>query len=438
MAEEVQGVNYIRRIPPELIAIVVDYVGLAEPFYSDRAVRRTLGNLRVFRIFREEAARVMFHEFVYRIHMDPTQWSYRGEFKFGRYVKKLLVTTIEYDYEDWDMEGFSTRLDKSCDDDHPLNDQDHYDQAFEVYTEFRNDHLDLLAGDECLAQLTHLLSSMPNVEQVVLTGDRCSIYDLDDTYQEAYCECQLSGCSVASKEHEILTVTPRAGLTDLGSEHFLMLMSALLTAQLPVKELVVASRDYPGDGDTALDYEILDLPPIQMARTMAVFSHFTKLELEITADYLGHMGLDLLNGDTRNSSPIARLISHAKDLTHLRLTFKVVDISGEWGDFESVMFGCVLPKLKSCNLTAWNFHPRTLLDFIQHSPGLTQLKLKNCPIIHADISHVRKRLHRLLPHLTYEQMTRNELGSQWETINGGSWICEGRLRRSDIFRWNRE
>ena len=33
MAEEVQGVNYIGRIPPELIAIVVDYVGLAEPFY---------------------------------------------------------------------------------------------------------------------------------------------------------------------------------------------------------------------------------------------------------------------------------------------------------------------------------------------------------------------------------------------------------------------
>ena len=122
MAEEIQGVNYIRRLPPELIAIIVKYVGLAEPMYSDMAVRRTLGNLHFTEIFREQAARLLFQEFVYRIHMDPTQWSNRGDFKFGPYVKKLLVTTIEYDYEDGDMEGFSTLLDQCCDDDHPLND----------------------------------------------------------------------------------------------------------------------------------------------------------------------------------------------------------------------------------------------------------------------------------------------------------------------------
>ena len=51
------------------------------------------------------------------------------------------------------MEGLPAVLDKSREDNHPLKDQHHYDQAFDVYPKFRNDHLNLLAGEELLGSL---------------------------------------------------------------------------------------------------------------------------------------------------------------------------------------------------------------------------------------------------------------------------------------------
>ena len=69
--------------------------------------------------------------------------------------------TIEYDHEAWNTKGFSGMLDESCDDNHPLKDQDHYDQAFDMYNNFRNDHL--IAGMQAARTLSLNTSTHGNV-----------------------------------------------------------------------------------------------------------------------------------------------------------------------------------------------------------------------------------------------------------------------------------
>ncbi|KAL8752994.1 MAG: hypothetical protein Q9199_005361 [Rusavskia elegans] len=390
------GVDHLTPIPPEIKKMIVGYVGTDGPRFPHNAGRETLRDLRFFRIFNDAATRLLFSKLIFRAHMKPVDFMKRQKFTFGHYVKTLFVTTIEYEYEDWDLAGFCAMIDCS---DHPLlDDLDHHKQAFDIYTQLRNDHLDSLAAKDCLAHLTSLLSSMPKLQKVVLTGDQRAIGNYKEVYTKDYCKCKLRSCSEPSEDHWVLANGPRAGLRELGKEHFLMLMSALSTTTAPVTELEVAS----GDEANALNYRVLNLSPARMIHTVDVLSCLTKLSLEFFADEVEPMDLATLDGSTTESSPIARILSHADDLEHLELHIETEHGSKQKGDFKTIMLGCLLPSLKTCLLQDWNVEAEDLLNFLHGSPHLTELCLARCNFTVGTLDSVLDVLRRSKPYLSVE------------------------------------
>ncbi|KAI4271152.1 MAG: hypothetical protein LQ337_006207 [Flavoplaca oasis] len=276
---------------------------------------------------------------------------------------------------------------------HPIMDDDHEEQGFDTYCELANEHLKTLEAEVCPAHLTDLLRSMPHLQKVILTGDQ---RELLRNYRVDYWDCNLSGCTESEEDHELLAVAPRAGLLDLGCEHLQMLIKALSDADSPVQELLV----YGKQPTMALDHHALNMPATHLQYAMNVFSRLKSLELDISAIY--DMADIELPGFTKGSSPIARVLSYAKKLQYLRLTIEEDCYGHDMGDFKTIMLGCVLPNLKACTIGCWALEVEDLLNFLQESPKLDQLRLFHIAYKSRSVGDVLKVLGQHRPSLVVE------------------------------------
>ncbi|KAL8848653.1 MAG: hypothetical protein Q9221_006327 [Calogaya cf. arnoldii] len=395
------GVNRVKLLSPKIKNMIVGFVGTTGPrhYFEQNEMRETLRNLRHVREFTDAATRLLFSDLNYRAHMQPAEWSKRQPFAFGHHVKTLFVTIIEYEYGEDDYswvaamtECYAVRHDERLGDDH------HFKQAFGIYTQLRNDHMEGSEEGDCLAQLACLLTLMPNLEKVVLTGDHRAVDSQEHFHRQHYSHCELLDCEVEDKrDHGALYISPKAGLHALGSKHFLALMSALSTTRAPVKELEVSSR-YIGD---ALDYRVLDFWTSRMHHTEDVFSRLTRLNLDFLADEKDPMDLNNLTNSTALMSNNADTLSQAKNLKHLELHIIQDDQSDQQGDFKTMMLGCDLPNLESCVLQGWNVEAKDLLGFLHRSPKLIDLHLA-CRFTVGTLDFVLDELRRSKRSLTVE------------------------------------
>ncbi|KAL8877720.1 MAG: hypothetical protein Q9192_008614, partial [Flavoplaca navasiana] len=134
--------------------------------------------------------------------------------------------------------------------------------------------------------------------------------------------------------------------------------------------------------------------------TMNVFSRLKSLELDISA--IDDMADIELPGFTKGSSPIARVLSYAKKLQYLRLATEEDWLGHDIGDFKTIMLSCVLPNLKLCTIGCWALEAEDLLDFLQGSPKLDQLRLFHIAYKSGSVDDILKVLGQRRPSLVVE------------------------------------
>ncbi|KAL9627928.1 MAG: hypothetical protein Q9204_006232 [Flavoplaca sp. TL-2023a] len=399
-------VNHMRRLPQEIKSFIVEfatsdlevprdlgpnYVGQPEK-RAKKTQREALAKLRLVRPLKEAAESFLFREITVQAFMTAQEWS-THPFTCGIHVRTLKMATIEYEDLSFDEYYLQTLGYYRSGPEHPIMDDDHEKQGFDTYCELANEHLKTLEAEVCPAHLTALLRSIPHLQKVILTGDQ---RELLRNYRVDYWDCNLSGCTESEENHELLAVAPRAGLLDLGSDYLQILIKALSDAESPVQELAV----YGEQSTMALDHHALNMPETHLQYTMNVFSRLESLELMISAVY--DMADIELPGFTKGSSPIARVLSYAKKLQYLRLTTEEDWLRHDMGDFRTIMLGCVLPNLKACTIRCWTLEAEDLLDFLQGSPKLDQLRLFHIAYKSGSVDDVLKVLGQRRPTLVVE------------------------------------
>ncbi|KAL8883257.1 MAG: hypothetical protein Q9192_007310 [Flavoplaca navasiana] len=345
------GINHMRRLTQEVKSLIVEfavsdlevlrdlgpnYVGEPEK-RAKKTQREALAKLRLVRPLKKAAESFLLREIPVQAFMTAQEWS-ANTFTCGIHVKTLKMATIEYEdlnFDEYHLQAF--RYYRSGPE-HPIMDDDHEEQGVDTYCELANEHLKTLEA-----------------KKVVLTGDQ---REKLRNYHVDYWDCNLSGCAESEENHELLAVAPRAGLLALGCEYLQMLIKALSDAESPVQELAV----YGEQSIMALDHHALNMPETHLQYTMNVFCRLKSLELDISASY--DMADIELPGFAKGSSPIARVLSYAKQLQFLRLATEEDWYGHDMGDFKTIMLGCMLPNLKSCTIGCWALEAEDLLDFL--------------------------------------------------------------------------
>ncbi|KAI4232006.1 MAG: hypothetical protein L6R40_007536 [Gallowayella cf. fulva] len=320
-------------------------------------------NVRIVSKSLEEAVTpILFSELTIRAHMTASEWSQRPSFAaLGFKVKTLYITTVEYQYPSVELSEELNALDE-C----PSKDTPHLQQAHDIYQELRVVHGENLGSGDFLAHLSVLLSSMPQLHKVVLTGDSRAMYD---TYQELYRICGLPGCeSVTPEDHEKLAIPPRAGLLTLATTHLQLLMSALSAARAPIEELSLGDDDV----DMAIEWLAVQIPSSRLHHTIDVLSKLKKLRLNVWAPWDTAWNDDISLNNVASFS--ASTLSYAKNLLHLRVRGNW-DPADDLGDFDRLLGGCTLPNLRTCVLSGLRGTLKALLNFLEACPYLTQLTL---------------------------------------------------------------
>ncbi|KAL8885553.1 MAG: hypothetical protein Q9215_006607 [Flavoplaca cf. flavocitrina] len=330
--------------------------------------REALKNLRaVSKCWNEVATPIFFSEFTYRIHTTPAEWSVRVKFDKGALVKKLNLTTIEF--EALDREQYEHLMSPRTRNDQPEQRDEILRKAYSVYWKIRNSHVELLRRPDCLANLTSLMASMTNLMEVNLTGDCRAIHEFYP-YSKGYNHCKMLGCDPGLpadkfRNHKCLNVSPRAGLFDMGTTHLQMLLSAVARVKSPFSELRI--ENILGGG---IRYHTLDIPPT--INNLAVFSRLAKLYL-VFEDGIPSLPSTVAVAE-QYISCIARTLSYASNLRHLSLDLQYFCYD-KYVEADYVLRGCKLPELLTCELSYSSAKDATLASFIRGCPKLSHLTI---------------------------------------------------------------
>ncbi|KAL9627927.1 MAG: hypothetical protein Q9204_006231 [Flavoplaca sp. TL-2023a] len=353
--------------------------------------REALKNLRVVsKCWDEVATPILFSEFTYRIHTTPAEWSARIKFERGALVKKLNLTTIEF--EAWDHEDYEHLVTPRTQDDEAEHRDEILRKAWAVYQTIRNDHMKLLRRPDCLANLTSLMASMTNLLEVKLTGDCRAIHEFYP-YSKGYNHCKLLGCDPGPpadkfRNHKCLNLSPGAGLFDMGATHLQILLSAVARVKSPFSELRIENLLGGGIG-----YHTLDIPPT--INNLAVFSRLSKLYL-VFEDGIPSLPSTVAVAE-QYISCVARTLSYASNLRHLSLDLRYF-CNDTYEESDFVLRGSKLPELLTCELSYSSAKDATLASFIRGCPKLSHLMLRHygdglqddCPN-NEDFDHVLNR-----------------------------------------------
>ncbi|KAI4271153.1 MAG: hypothetical protein LQ337_006208 [Flavoplaca oasis] len=337
---------------------------------ADSIPREALKNLRVVsKCWNEVATPIIFSEFTYRIHTTPAEWASRIKFERGALVKKLNLTTIEF--EAWDRESYEDRLTHSARRAEPEHRHKYLRKAYAAYQKIRRDHLELLRKRDCLDNLASLLESMTNIVEVKLTGDCRAIHEFYP-YSKEYNHCKLLGCNPDPpvdkfRNHKCLNVSPRAGLFDMGTTHLQILLSAVARVKSPFSELRI--ENLSGGG---IPYHTLDIPPT--VNNLAVFSRLAKLYL-VFDDGMPSLPSKAAVAE-QYISCVAQTLSYASNLRHLNLDLQDLYYD-TYVEPDYVLHGCKLPELLTCELSYSSAKDAPLASFIRGCPKLSHLTIQD-------------------------------------------------------------
>ncbi|KAL8992624.1 MAG: hypothetical protein Q9169_006956 [Polycauliona sp. 2 TL-2023] len=338
------------------------------------------------------ASEYLFSELTYRIHTTPSEWAQRATFAHGPLVKILYLTAVEFSGIFAEIEDHAETSVKGGP--NPVADDGHLQHAFDTYERLGDEHLHVLQGDECLAQLSFLLRDMTTLRKIVLTGDKDAVLK-NQPYKERYRGCHLRRCLRqfdsffdCSKHHAALGLPPTSGLLVLGKTHVKILLAALAAAgnNTSALELEVKGLEYDG-----LSYEAFCQP--KTPENLAVFSRLTKLHLVFRGDV--PWVPEECHGEPDCASAT---IAFAVNLKHLTLNFQDPEYySGSDDDTSYFLHNCKLPKLETCTLVHYTAAYRTLARFIKGCPKLTKLTIWDSKSSDAEKRFLRKQLRMRIP-----------------------------------------
>ncbi|KAL8670804.1 MAG: hypothetical protein Q9168_004684 [Polycauliona sp. 1 TL-2023] len=351
----------LQKIPNELILAI----GRLVPDGDQKSLRLVCKHLSAV------IAPLVFAGFTLQSNALPARWR---KFKTNPHIKTLTILAIDYlDPADitWSAEIREQLIDQDMVTNVLYADNSHRLQAERIYGECYEEVS--LHTPKCMKRLNRLLQRMPQLEHIIIT-------DVDDELKidnRRYQNCALPQCNHPGVDHTVLALRPGSGLHRLGYEILNHLVFGLWSMVNKVKSLTIESPKIPDTWDNGFYYEnLFSVEDSRLQFFANAFRYLTKLVFEIRYDDALEPGGAYTEDPI--SSDIARFLSHAKNLVHL----KVEMIAGAgasdepYAAFPCVLGGCVFGELQRLELFGLQSTMTELVELVAGSPKLIYLGIE--------------------------------------------------------------
>ena len=283
-------------------------------------------------------------------------------------------------------------------------DKDHFDHAFTVYRTMRIKKQESITNGTTLAYLSFALTSLPNIQKIILTdisSSRSMPHQLLQVYQPWELKaCPIGDCDLSPADHVPDDLRGTGFLRKDSTNPWRLVLSALSTTKANVRELNMATHNlYVGTDSAAFS-----MSPWGLSQAILSFRNLTKLGLFLIGDTKQFTN----DVDThRVHENVAKLLSNAINLESLSLDLpkRKSGTRSSCPLFQDILGQCKFPKLRSLILAFFASSDEELLRLLNHSKRLERIIIEHFTLTTGSWMRVADWIRASLPLLKHAKLT---------------------------------
>ncbi len=344
-------------LPPEILGLVCRVLP-----------KQTLKQLRqVSKTWERAAVPYLFDEIFISQSMADFRIAKLVMLQFKHYIRTLVFSSIYY--IDMDRESFDEEYDEEFSIEIENNTETcNSGHAFKLYRIARKHQRENFSIGSSSAYLSLALTSLPNIQKIVLTDTPSSRSMTCQSFQVHH-PLELKA-SPFSATNNLPHAVRRSGFSQKGSANpWRLVLFALSATNANVKELTME----PHDMETSTNTAAFSMPPGILGPLKLSFGTLTKIRIFLLKDTERFStNVNKLNFNQN----VGKLLRSAVNLESLSLgAFEEIMEGDLYPTLQEILGQCKFPKLRSLNLAFLASSELELLRLLKHSKNLEYITL---------------------------------------------------------------
>ncbi len=345
-------------LPPEILDLVCRLL----PKQSLKQLRQ------VSKTWERAAVPYLFDEIFISQNVADFRIAKLAMLQFKYYIRTLVFSSIHY--IDMDRESFDEDYDEEFGIDIETNtetcDSSH---AFKLYRITRKHQKEIFSNGSSSAYLSLALTSLPNIQKIVLTDTPSSRSMTRQSFQVHHLP-ELKAYPFSATDH-LPHAVRQSGFSRKGSANpWRLVLFALSATNANVKELTME----PGDMESSTNTAAFSMPPGILGPLKLSFGTLAKIRLSLLPD------TERFSTNVNKlhfHQNVGKLLRSAVNLKSLSLDMCEHSTEGHLSPtLQEILGRCKFPKLRSLNLAFLTSSELELLRLLKHSKNLEYITLE--------------------------------------------------------------